>query len=122
MGTWSVEIRGTITRDIRWVQVEATSMGEALEKAVAQHPTYRAKAIRSASHLGSSSDADRIALARIVAVAHGIEALTEGQLATTLAMDRVQIRELIDDGRAHIQANPIPGENGKNIMKMLGLS
>jgi len=40
---WRVELRGTITRDIKWVDVEAYSMGAAMVDAVAQHPTYRAK-------------------------------------------------------------------------------
>lgn len=40
---WSVELRGTITRDIKWVEVEAWSMGAAMVDAVALHPTYRAK-------------------------------------------------------------------------------
>lgn len=40
---WSVELRGTITRDIKRVEVEASSMGAAMVDAVAAHPTYRAK-------------------------------------------------------------------------------
>lgn len=41
--TWRVELRGTVTRDIKWVEVQARSMGEAMVVAVAAHPTYRAK-------------------------------------------------------------------------------
>ena len=40
---WKVELRGTITRDIKWVEIEAFSMGDAMVRAVALHPTYRAK-------------------------------------------------------------------------------
>lgn len=40
---WRIELRGTITRDIKWVDVEAWSMGAAMVDAVAAHPTYRAK-------------------------------------------------------------------------------
>ncbi len=118
MGTWTVEIRGTITRDIGLVEVEAASMGEAMTKAVEAHPTYRAKA---ASEVVNSEGVYRIALARIVAVADGLEVFSEGQLANILAMDRVQIRELIDDGFAHILKNPLQGENGAELMKMLDL-
>lgn len=41
--TWRVELRGTVTRDIKWVEVEAWSMGAAMVDAVAAHPMYRAK-------------------------------------------------------------------------------
>lgn len=40
---WRVELRGAITRDIKWVEVDAFSMGAAMVEAVAQHPTYRAR-------------------------------------------------------------------------------
>lgn len=40
---WKVELRGMITRDIKWIEIEAWSMGAAMVDAVAAHPTYRAK-------------------------------------------------------------------------------
>ena len=40
---WNVELHGTITRDIKRIEVEASSMGAAMVDAVAAHPTYRAK-------------------------------------------------------------------------------
>lgn len=117
MAIWNVEIRGTITRDIRWIKVEAESMGEAMVKAVELHPTYRAKSAVDDALV----DGYRIELARMIAVVHGLEVLTEGQLANIIAKDRVAIRELIDDGRAHLRANPLSGQNGSHIMKRLRL-
>lgn len=117
MAIWNVEIRGTITRDIRWIKVEAASMGDAMVKAVELHPTYRAKSAVDDALV----DDYRIELARLLAVAHGLEVMTEGQLANIIAKNRVAVRELIDDGRTHLRANPLSGQNGKHIMKRLGL-
>lgn len=119
MGIWSVEIRGTITRDIKHVTVDAASMGEAMTKAVDQHPSYRAKTAREMEVPGE--ELLYIILARIVAVAHGLEAFTEGQLVNITAMDRIDIRVLINEGREHIKRSPLSGENGKHIMKQMGL-
>jgi hypothetical protein len=47
---WIVELRGTITRDIKWVEVEARSMGAAMVAAVAKHPNYRAKSAKEVKH------------------------------------------------------------------------
>lgn len=118
MTTWNVEIRGTITRDIRHIEIEAASMGEAMTKAVELHPTYRA---RSAVEVDVVDDGYRTELARMLAVAHGLEVLTEGQLANIIVRDRVAVRQLIDDGRTHLQTNPPSGQNGKHIMSRLGL-
>lgn len=40
---WRVDLRGVITRDIKYVEVEAWSMGAAMVDAVSAHPMYRAK-------------------------------------------------------------------------------
>jgi hypothetical protein len=40
---WRVKLREPFTRDIKLVDIEAWSMGEAMVDAVAAHPTYRAK-------------------------------------------------------------------------------
>lgn len=42
---WKVELRGIITRDIKWVEIEASSGGAAMVDAVAAHPMYRAKSV-----------------------------------------------------------------------------
>lgn len=118
MAIWNVEIRGTITRDIRHIEIEAASMGEAMTKAVELHPTYRA---RLAVEVDVGDDGYRTELARMLAVVHGLEVLTEGQLANIIAKDRVAVRELIDDGRTHLRINPLTGQNGTHIMKRLGL-
>lgn len=117
MAIWNVEIRGTITRDIRWIKVEAESMGDAMVRAVELHPTYRAKSAVDDALV----DDYRMEFARMLAVVHGLEVLTEGQLANIIAKDLVAIRELIDDGRAHLMESPLTGQNGKHIMKRLGL-
>lgn len=44
--TWVVELRGTITRDKKYVEVDALTMGLAMEAATAAHPTYRAKSAK----------------------------------------------------------------------------
>lgn len=45
--TYLVELRGTITRDIKWVEVVAYSAGAAMVDAVAMHPTYRVKSAKA---------------------------------------------------------------------------
>lgn len=37
MPKWTVELRGRITRDIRWIEVEAPTLEEAKSKAGWQH-------------------------------------------------------------------------------------
>ena len=114
MGTWLVEIRGTITRDIRLVDVTARSAGSAMARAVKLHPTYRAA---SAMEVG----AHRVALSRLVAVANGLGLLTEGQLSNITNMGRVDIRAAIDEGLIHLRNDNLSGKNGAHIMTQLGL-
>lgn len=54
-------------------------------------------------------------LARLVALclADGT-LLSEGQVARTLGLGRIDVRRLRDDGRESIAADPIPGEWGRH--------
>ena len=45
MTTWSVRMRGTITRDVRWVDIEAETEEDAKATAVAEMPTYRVEIV-----------------------------------------------------------------------------
>lgn len=45
MAKWSVELRGKITRDIRWVEVEADSLEDAKSKAQWSNDLYEVRAV-----------------------------------------------------------------------------
>lgn len=45
MAKWSVELRGKITRDIRWIEVEADSLEAAKSKAQWSNDLYEVQAV-----------------------------------------------------------------------------
>jgi hypothetical protein len=49
MQTWSIELSGTITRDIIWREVEAETEQEVREICARELPTYRVRSIIPAS-------------------------------------------------------------------------
>lgn len=69
----------------------------------------------------TSADAilQRRRLARLVAVVHAHDMLTEGQLARVIGVGRVEVRELEDDGRDDLIAKPIDGNWGAHAMKQI---
>lgn len=69
----------------------------------------------------AASDAvlQRRLLARLVAVVHAHEMLTEGQIARVLGMDRIAVRELEDDGRESLHEKPIGGSWGERAMRKI---
>lgn len=56
-------------------------------------------------------------LARLVAIVHAHEMLSEGQIAKVLGVGRIEVRELEDDGIESLHEKPIDGEWGKNAMR-----
>lgn len=49
MRTWSIELGGTITRDIIWREVDAETEAEVREICAVELPTYRVRSIIPAS-------------------------------------------------------------------------
>ena len=45
MITWSIRMRDTITRDIRWIDIEAETEDDAKDAAMAEMPTYRVEIV-----------------------------------------------------------------------------
>lgn len=60
MPTYIIELRGTITRDIKWLEVEAQSEAEARAKAQATFQTYRMTAVECVSPSTPSSESTRL--------------------------------------------------------------
>lgn len=58
-------------------------------------------------------------LARLVAVVHAHDLLTEGQLARVMRTYRLDVRELEDYGREELLAAPIDGEWGQHAMRSI---
>lgn len=58
-------------------------------------------------------------LARLVAVIHAHEMLSEGQIAKVLGLGRVAVRELEDMGRDDLIKQPIGGHWGAHAMKAI---
>lgn len=56
-------------------------------------------------------------LARLVALVHSHEMLSEGQIARVLGIGRIEVRELEDHGIESLREKPISGEWGKSAMR-----
>lgn len=54
---WSVEMSGTITRDIVWIEVTASSAGEAEMAATRQKPSYRVRSVVLADRTADANPA-----------------------------------------------------------------
>lgn len=50
MQTWSIELSGTITRDIIWREVDAETEQEVREICAREMPMYRVRSVVLASH------------------------------------------------------------------------
>lgn len=48
--TWSIELSGTITRDVIWLEVDAETEQKAIEIVAMELPTYRVRSIISSDH------------------------------------------------------------------------
>lgn len=59
------------------------------------------------------------ALSRLMSVLHTEELLTEGQLASITGLDRVQVRELVDDGRSSLLIEPPKAAFLKAVMRRI---
>lgn len=55
-------------------------------------------------------------LARLIAVVHAHEMLSEAQIARVLGVGIVEVRELEDDGREDIHVKPLDGAWGAHAM------
>ena len=58
-------------------------------------------------------------LARLIALVHAHDLLTEGQIARVIDSHRVEVRELCDLGLDDLHAKPITGHWGANAMKRI---
>lgn len=59
-------------------------------------------------------------LARLVAYCLGDGVLTEGQISRIIAADRLEVREIRDEGNACLAARPLDGAWGTAAMKRMG--
>jgi len=98
-------------------------MSDARKRAwVTRRERYGPRGNRGTYHRGTTnSDAvlQRRRLARLVAVVHAHDLLTEGQLARVLGVGRVEVRELEDDGRDSLHEQPMTGVWGANFMSKI---
>lgn len=67
----------------------------------------------------STAVRDRVRLARLAAVLHGDDMLSEGQIARIIDVDRVQVRTLVDEGHASLTYRPLQGAWGSNVMRRI---
>lgn len=57
MQTWDVELRGTITRDVRYMECDAESECDVRKACAEEYPTYRVHAITPRLSSGGSPTA-----------------------------------------------------------------
>lgn len=62
-----------------------------------------------------------VALARLAAVLHTADMLTEAQIARVTDLDRIAVRTLIDDGKDMLRKRPLTGSWGAIVMGRLDL-